>query len=94
LTAGPFDAKNEALPIGQSGEVLIALDPAIPSGSWKVQVTLHSGLIENTAEAVLGALCVGLALTFRRRPRESLPPRARGKPVSAAAAVDDGREES
>ena len=53
LSAGPFDAKNETLPIGQSGEVLITLDPAIPSGSWKVQVTLHSGLIENTAEAVL-----------------------------------------
>jgi hypothetical protein len=110
LSAGPFDAKNETLPIGQSGEVLIALDPAIPSGSWKVQVTLHSGLIENTAEAVLvvpaasdpaqapvrarpvkssgpgspiliagtvllGAVCVGLGLTFRRRRRASPPPR-------------------
>jgi hypothetical protein len=111
LSAGPFDAKNETLPIGQSAEVLIALDPAIPSGSWKVQVTLRSGLIENTAEAVLvvpatsepaqapvrarpvpvkarpgspilvagtvllGAVCVGLALTFRRRRRASLPPR-------------------
>ena len=53
LSAGPFDAKNETLPIKQSADVLIALDPAIPSGSWKVQVTLHSGLIENTAEAVL-----------------------------------------
>jgi len=115
LSAGPFDAKNETLPIGQSGEVLVALDPAIPSGSWKVQVTLHSGLIENTAEAVLmvpatsepaqapvpvrarpvkagpgspilliagtvllGAVCVGLGLTFRRRRRASLPPRGRG----------------
>jgi hypothetical protein len=110
LSAGPFDAKNETLPIGQSGEVLITLDPAIPSGSWKVQVTLHSGLIENTAEAdlvvpatsepaqapvrarpvkkpgpssavliagvvLVGAVSVGLALTFRRRRRESLPPR-------------------
>ena len=89
--------------------MLITLDPAIPSGSWKVQVTLHSDLIENTAEAVLdvpatsepaqglvrarpvksgpgspvliagavllGAVSVGLALTFRRRRRRSLPPR-------------------
>ena len=91
--------------------MLIPLDPAIPSGSWKVQVTLHSGLIENTSEAdlvvpatsepaqapvqarpvpvkprpgspiliagtvLLGAVSVGLALTFRRRRRQSLPPR-------------------
>jgi hypothetical protein len=114
LSAGPFDARNETLPIGQSAEVLIALDPAIPSGSWKVQVTLTSGLIENTADAVLevpatsgtaqapvratpvasgpvkpapgspiliaavvlvGAVSVGLGLTFRRHRRESLPPR-------------------
>lgn len=53
LSAGPFDAKNETLPIGQSADVLIPLGPAIPSGSWTVQVTLHSGLIQNTAEAVI-----------------------------------------
>jgi hypothetical protein len=124
LSAGPFDAKNETLPVGGSGEVLIALDPAIPSGSWKVQVTLHSGLIENTAEAVLvvpatsepaqapvqarpvkssgpgspiliagtvllGAVCVGLGLTFRRRRRQSLPPRGNRPlpPQRARAAV-------
>jgi hypothetical protein len=53
LSAGPFDAKNETLPIGQSADVLIPLGTAIPSGSWNVQVTLHSGLIQNTAEAVI-----------------------------------------
>jgi hypothetical protein len=111
LSAGPFDARNDTLPIGGSANVLIPLDPAIPSGSWKVQVTLRSGLIENTAEAVLqvpatsgpaqapvratpvkkpgpgapvlivavvlvGAVSVGLALTFRRRRRQRLAPRA------------------
>jgi len=109
LSAGPFDAKNETLPIGQSGDVFIPLGPAIPSGSWDVHVTLHSGLIENTAEAVVevptpsapaqapvrarpvtsgpghltliagvvlvGAVSVGLALSFRRHRRQSLPPR-------------------
>ena len=109
LSAGPFDAKNETLPIGQSGDVFIPLGPAIPSGSWDVHVTLHSGLIENTAEAVVevptpsasaqapvrarpvksgpsstvliagvalvGAVSAGLALTFRRHRRVSLPPR-------------------
>jgi hypothetical protein len=53
LSAGPFDAKNETLPIGQSADVLIPLGTAIPSGSWDVQVTLHSGLIQNTAQAVI-----------------------------------------
>jgi hypothetical protein len=53
LSAGPFDAKNETLPIGQSADVLIPLGPTIPSGSWNVQVTLHSGLIQNTAQAVV-----------------------------------------
>ncbi|MCW3043699.1 MAG: hypothetical protein JWL57_1857, partial [Actinobacteria bacterium] len=83
--------------------------------SWKVQVTLRSGLIENTAEALLqvpatsgpaqtpvratpvkkpgpgapvlivavvlvGAVSVGLALTFRRRRRQRLAPRG-GRPL-------------
>jgi hypothetical protein len=53
LSAGPFDAKNETLPIGQSADVLIPLGTTLPSGSWNVQVTLHSGLIQNMAEAVV-----------------------------------------
>jgi len=75
LSAGPFDAKNETLPIGGSADVLIALDPAIPSGSWKVQVTLRSGLIENTAEAVLEvpATSAPAQAPVRARPVKSGP---------------------
>jgi len=75
LSAGPFEAKNETLPIGGSADVLIALDPAIPSGSWKVQVTLRSGLIENTAEAVLEvpATSAPAQAPVRARPVKSRP---------------------
>jgi hypothetical protein len=75
LSAGPFDAKNETLPIGQSGDVLVPLDPAIPSGSWKVQVTLHSGLVENTAEALLEvpATSEPAQARVRARPVKSAP---------------------
>lgn len=73
LSAGPFNAKNETLPIGQSADVLIPLGPAIPPGSWEVQVTLHSGLIQNTAEAVIDVPSAPAQAPVRARPVTSGP---------------------
>ena len=87
LSAGPFDAKNETLPIGQSADVLIPLGTAIPSGSWDVQVTLHSGLIQNTAEAVVDVPTPSAAAQAPVRARPVKPGPGHGILIAGAVLV-------
>jgi hypothetical protein len=54
LSAGPFAAEVvTTLGVTQTGDVTTALDPALPSGPWTVQVTLRSGLLERTTEGTV-----------------------------------------
>lgn len=51
LSAGPFSAKGFTLGVGESGDTVFALDPAIPPGAWDVAATLSSGQLQHTAQA-------------------------------------------
>ncbi len=54
VNAGPFPASlGTTLAIGATAPVTIALDKALPSGSWDAEITLKSGLIERTAKATI-----------------------------------------
>ena len=54
LSAGPFDVTlGSTLPIGATEPVTIALDPRLPAGPWKADITLTSGMVERTASATL-----------------------------------------
>ncbi|MCW2633612.1 MAG: hypothetical protein JWR88_2574 [Pseudonocardia sp.] len=52
LSAGPFVAQlGNTLAPGQSGTVTIPLDRQLPNGPWKANLTLKSGLVEQSAQA-------------------------------------------
>lgn len=52
LNAGPFPVEGvTTLGPGSSGAVTAVLAPEIPLGPWQAAVTVHSGLVERTAEA-------------------------------------------
>lgn len=54
MRAGPFPASlGSSLAIGESGQVVIALDGQIPDGPWEAEITLRSGLLERSAQATL-----------------------------------------
>lgn len=54
LHAGPFPARlGSSLAIGESGQVTIPLDEQIPAGPWEATITLHSGLLERSAQSAL-----------------------------------------
>ncbi|WP_052666183.1 hypothetical protein [Nitriliruptor alkaliphilus] len=54
LRAGPFPTGGAAtLAPGDRGEVGITLDPSLPDGPWRAEVTLRSGQLEERAEAVI-----------------------------------------
>ncbi len=54
LRVGPFPANlGVTLAIGDSEPVTIVLDRRLPAGPWDAGVTLHSGLISNSAQATI-----------------------------------------
>jgi hypothetical protein len=75
LSAGPYDVQTETLGIGEKRDVLVPLDPAIPSGSWDVQIHLHSGLVEHAAEGrlVVPPASGGAQAPVRAKPLEAGP---------------------
>jgi hypothetical protein len=54
LNAGPFPANlGTTLAIGATEPIIIMLNKQIPDGPWDALVTLHSGLLENSARATI-----------------------------------------
>ncbi len=54
LSAGPFPVQAvETLAPGQSGQVAVRLDAALPDGPWDARMTLFSGLTSSTGTARL-----------------------------------------
>lgn len=54
LAAGPFPVElGVTLAIGTTEQLTIPLDKAVPGGPWHVTITLHSGLVERSAQASL-----------------------------------------
>jgi hypothetical protein len=54
LSAGPFSANlGVTLAIGDTEPIKIVLDKQLPDGPWNARVTLHSGLITNSARATI-----------------------------------------
>jgi hypothetical protein len=53
-SAGPFPADlGSTLPIGDTEPIKIILNEQLPAGPWNAIVTLHSGLITNSARATI-----------------------------------------
>ena len=54
LSAGPFPATlGLTLAIGDTEPVMFSLDKRLPTGPWLARITLHSGLIERSAQATI-----------------------------------------
>lgn len=52
--AGPFPANlGSTLPIGDTEPIKIILNKQLPAGPWNAIVTLHSGLVSNSARATI-----------------------------------------
>jgi len=54
LSAGPFElTETTTLAPGESGEVSVTLDDALPNGPWDATLTLTSGLLSEEASATI-----------------------------------------
>ncbi len=54
LSAGPFPASlGTTVAIGATESVTIVLDKQVPAGPWQAGITLHSGLLERSAQATI-----------------------------------------
>lgn len=53
LSAGPFMVSNERLGAGSASTMSFVLDPGLPAGPWRAQVTVTSGPLSQAAEATL-----------------------------------------
>ena len=54
ISAGPFDiTETTTLAPGESGEVSVTLDDALPNGPWDATLTLTSGLLSEEASATI-----------------------------------------
>ncbi|HVL98485.1 MAG TPA: hypothetical protein VM324_04250 [Egibacteraceae bacterium] len=54
LSAGPVPAGlGTTLGVGQSADVRFVLDPALPDGPWRAELTLRSGSVVRTAAATV-----------------------------------------
>lgn len=54
LSAGPFPARlGSTLGIGAANPVEVPLSPELPAGPWNATITVRSGTLERTAEAVI-----------------------------------------
>jgi hypothetical protein len=69
LSAGPFPASlGTTLAIDATEPVTILLDEQIPSGPWDARITLHSGLLERSAEATITFPDAGVAPAVKTAP--------------------------
>jgi hypothetical protein len=63
LRAGPFLATlGTTLAIGDTEPVTIALNGQIPDGPWEARVTLESGLLQRSAQAIITFPKIGASL--------------------------------
>jgi hypothetical protein len=70
LRAGPFPATlGVTLAIGDTEPMTIALDNQLPAGPWKAQITLHSGLLQRTAQATITFPDAGTSPPVHTTPR-------------------------
>ena len=54
LSAGPFPADlGTTVAVGDTEPVTVVLDQALPAGPWDAEITLRSGLLENSAQATI-----------------------------------------
>ena len=54
LSAGPFPARlGSTLGIGAANPVEVPLSPELPAGPWNATITVRSGTLERTAEAMI-----------------------------------------
>jgi hypothetical protein len=82
LRAGPFPATlGVTLAIGDTEPITIALDNQLPAGPWNAQITLHSGLLERTAQATVTFPDAGIS------PPVNTTPSRPGWPHAAVAGV-------
>lgn len=74
LSAGPFPASlGTTLAIGATEPVTVVLDKALPAGPWDAQITLKSGLVEQTARATITFPATGSAAAVAADPKKSGP---------------------
>ncbi|CAN5316886.1 hypothetical protein BH23ACT9_BH23ACT9_05890 [soil metagenome] len=88
LSAGPFPVSlPQTIGPGDSGELLVPLDPALPDGPWLAVANLRSGLLERQAEATITFPEAGTqaaAVTVDQDSAAGLPPWAIGGLVLGA----------
>jgi hypothetical protein len=71
LSAGPFPARlGTTLGIGQSGQVTVPLDKALPAGPWLATLDLRSGLLKRRVEGTITFPTGASATSPPVRPRE------------------------
>jgi hypothetical protein len=96
ISAGPFPARlGTTLAPGSTEPVTVVLDGALPSGRWKAQITLRSGLLERQAAAVIvipdsgqaAPAAVGTSTPSRRPPYAEVVVGVLGAMVLAATGV-------
>jgi hypothetical protein len=84
-SAGPFvPGAASTVGVGHRGSVTVALDPALPEGPWRVELSLRSGTVVREAAAVItfptAAGAAGDAV-------EALPPDVARSPFTFLAAL-------
>jgi CheY-like chemotaxis protein len=85
LSAGPFPASlGTTLAIGATEPVTIVLDKALPAGPWDARITLKSGLVEQSASAIITFPATGSAAAVATNAKKS------GLPKTALALVGAG----
>jgi hypothetical protein len=89
LSAGPFPVGSVAtLAPGDSGQVSILLDPALPDGPWDARITLVSGLTSVTATARIAfPTARGASAAATVVAGAGLPPHSRTRTGLVVAAV-------
>jgi hypothetical protein len=53
LRAGPFPVDVRTLGIGDTGDVSVILDEALPAGPWQARLVMRSGRLEKAVEATI-----------------------------------------
>jgi hypothetical protein len=69
LSGGPFPATlGVTLAIGDTEQVTITLNDAIPDGPWDASIALHSGLTERSARATITFPSTGVSAAVKTTP--------------------------
>ena len=72
LSAGPFPASlGTTVAIGATESVTVVLDKQVPAGPWEAGITLHSGLLERSAQATITFPDAGSSLPVETKTPES-----------------------